>query len=123
MENVQADYVGLAHYRRHSAGKRDKNKWKRIADEQDIRTLLTSMDVILPHKRNYYFKTTYNQYAHAHHAINLDTTRTILEVKFPDFLQAFDDCIKQTDGHKFNMFIIKKNIADAYRKWLFQRAV
>lgn len=118
-KNVQADYVGLAHYRRHFAGKRNKDKWKRIANEADVKSILASTDVILPHKRNYYIETTYNQYAHAHHAIDLDTTRTILEEKYPDYTQTFDKCMQRTDGHKFNMFIMKKEIADAYCTWLF----
>ncbi|MCD7815565.1 MAG: DUF4422 domain-containing protein [Bacteroides sp.] len=118
-KNVKADYVGLVHYRRHFMAKSGKDKWKRIADDGDIRELLATTDVILPRKRNYYIETTYNQYAHAHHAVDLDTTRAILEERYPDYIQTFDKCMQRTDGHKFNMFIMKKEIAVAYCTWLF----
>ncbi|MCD8008840.1 MAG: DUF4422 domain-containing protein [Clostridiales bacterium] len=118
-KNVQADYIGLAHYRRHFTVGRDKDKWKRIAGKQDFEKVLKTTDVILPHKRNYYIETTYNQYAHAHHAIDLDTTREILQERYSDYVPAFDSCMKRTDGHKFNMFVMKREIADAYCQWLF----
>lgn len=118
-KNVEADYVGLAHYRRYFAAKRSKDKWMRIADERDIRMLLAETDVILPRKRNYYIETTYGQYAHAHHAIDLDVTRTILTENYPEYVQAFDACMRRTDGHKFNMFIMKRTVVDAYCEWLF----
>ncbi|MCD7748244.1 MAG: DUF4422 domain-containing protein [Firmicutes bacterium] len=118
-KNVQADYVGLVHYRRHFAAKNSKDKWMRIADEHDIMALLTEANAILPRKRNYYIETTYEQYAHAHHAVDLDMTRSILAENYPEYVETFDSCMRRTDGHKFNMFIMKRDIADAYCEWLF----
>lgn len=118
-KNLDADYLGLAHYRRHYTIKRFGNKWKRILNKEQIEVLLENNDIILPPKRNYFIETTYNQYVHAHHAADLDLTRDILVEKYPMYVKNFDDCMKSTKGHKFNMFIMKREYADQYCTWLF----
>ncbi len=119
-KNVQADYVGLVHYRRYFICKRHKDKWKSIAGRAEIENALKNTDVVLPKKRNYYIETTYSQYAHAHHAIDLDTVRVIIQEICPKYSSAFDETMERTKGHKFNMFIMKKTLADAYCEWLFE---
>ncbi len=118
-KNVEADYIGVVQYRRYFAARRGLDKWKRIATREDLAKVFAETDVILPRKRNYFIETTYSQYAHAHHAIDLDTTREILVEKYPDYVQTFDRNMKKTSGHKFNMFIMRKDMADAYCEWLF----
>ncbi len=118
-KNVEADYVGLVHYRRYFASKKGKDKWQRILNKEQIENILENTEVILPPKRNYYIESTYNQYAHAHHAVDLDTTREIISEKYPEYLGNFDKCMNKTSGHKFNMFVMKKSLADSYCKWLF----
>jgi hypothetical protein len=73
----------------------------------------------LPAKRNYFIETTYSQYAHAHHAIDLDATRSIISGKYPGFLAAFDKTMKSTKGHRFNMAVMKRPLFDDYCAWLF----
>ncbi len=118
-KNVEADYIGIVQYRRYFAARWGFNKWDRIATRDDLAKVLKETDVILPRKRNYFIETTYSQYAHAHHSIDLDTTREILVEKYPDYVSTFDRNMKQTSGHKFNMFIMRKDIADDYCEWLF----
>lgn len=81
--------------------------------------MLATKDIILPPKRNYFIETTYTQYVHAHHAADLDLTREILVEKYPMYVKYFDNCMKSTKGHKFNMFIMKREYADQYCEWLF----
>ena len=76
-------------------------------------------DVVLPKPRNYFIESNYSQYAHAHHAIDLDTTRAILSEKYPEYIPVYDNYMKRTTGHRFNMFIMKKEKFDAYCSWLF----
>lgn len=118
-KNLDCDYLGLVHYRRYFARKRTGDKWSRIAGSGDIKNALMKADIILPKKRHYHIETNYSQYAHAHHAIDLDTTREIIKEKYSGYLNAFDKSMKMTKGHKFNMFIMKKCYADAYCEWLF----
>lgn len=119
-KNLNADCIGLAHYRRHFTlrpGRGDK-KDKPITG-RELEGLLIENDVLLPKKRNYFIETNYSQYAHAHHAIDLDTTRDILAEKYPEYVKAFDRSMKKTTGHRFNMFIMKRDKFDAYCDWLF----
>lgn len=112
-KNIDADAVGLVHYRRHFKGARG------IAAGDEIRRLLSDHDIILPRKRNYFIESTYSQYAHAHHAEDLDAVRVIIEEKYPECIPAFDRVMRSTKGHRFNMFIMKKPLLDAYCEWLF----
>jgi hypothetical protein len=103
-----ADAVGLCHYRRFFK-----------ASQSKIAAMLDKADCILPKPRNYFIETTYSQYAHAHHAIDLDTTRKIIAERHPDYLAAFDATMKSTKGHRFNMLIMKRALLDRYCTWLF----
>ena len=39
--------------------------------------------------------------------------------KYPDYLTTFDNRMKMTHAHMFNMFIMKKELADQYCEFLF----
>lgn len=107
-KNLDADAIGLCHYRRF---------FKTSA--RPIAAILETTDCILPKPRNYFIESTYSQYAHAHHAIDLDTTRTIIAERHPDCLAAFDATMKSTKGHRFNMLIMKRPLLNRYCAWLF----
>ena len=119
-KNLKADYIGLAHYRRHfSNGTRLGNKKERVINSVEIGKKLEETDILLPTPRNYWIETNYSQYAHAHHAIDLDTTREILQDKYPQYIKAWDSSMKKTTGHRFNMFVMKRALFDQYCEWLF----
>lgn len=118
-KNLRADYVGIAHYRRHFAKYAFGTKWNRIVDEKCLNKLLHKYDVVLPKKRNYYIETTYTQYIHAHNKQDLDETERILQEYYPEYMEAYENCMGSTKGHKFNMLIMRKEILDKYCEWLF----
>lgn len=119
-KNLDADYVGLAHYRRHfSLKKKSKNKFKNVLTLEETSKLLDKTDVILPKKRNYAIETLYSHYAHTLYVEPLDETRKIIEEKYPEYIREFDNIKKRRSGHMFNMFIMKKEIFDRYCSWLF----
>ena len=118
-KNVSSDYLGVVHYRRHFVMGRGRDKWACVASKKYIEIALRCAPVILPQKRNYFIETTYSQYAHAHHAIDLDTTREILVERHPQYVKAFDANMKKIRGHKFNMFVMRRDLADTYCDWLF----
>lgn len=118
-KNLQADCIGLCHYRRHFAMNRKKDKWQRIASRGYIEKLFEENDVILPEKRNYFIETTYQQYIHAHNKQDLDKTEEILKKFYPQYMPAYKKVMDSTKGHRFNMMIMKKDIFDSYCEWLF----
>ena len=108
------------HYRRYfSNGKLLKRKEARILSEAELQKQLDRCDILLPRPRNYWIETNYSQYAHAHHAIDLDTTREILRERYPVYIKAFDASMKRTVGHRFNMFVMSHEKLCAYCAWLF----
>lgn len=118
-KNLHCEYLGLAHYRRQFTALRGTNDRRDVLTLDQASQLLDSADVLLPVKRNYWIETNYQQYIHAHHKEDLDTTREIISERYSEYLDTFDRVMKKTDGHRFNMFIMKRELADAYCEWLF----
>ena len=118
-KNLPAEYLGLAHYRRHFAGKRTGPKERRILTKEQAERLLQSSRVILPRPRHYRIETNYSQYVHAHHGEDLRETEAILRETHPEDLPAWETVMKRTWGHRFNMFIMDRQTADDYCAWLF----
>ncbi len=108
------------HYRRYfSNGKLLKRKEARILSEVEFQRELACCDILLPRPRNYWIETSYSQYAHAHHAIDLDTTREILRERYPAYIKAFDASMQRRVGHRFNMFVMSHEKLHAWCAWLF----
>ena len=118
-KNLSSDCLGLVHYRRYFSKGKTKDKKMRILSGRDIEELLRTTEIVLPKPRHYWIETNYSQYIHAHHAEDLDMTREILRDKYPDYIPAFDSVMKKRSGHRFNMFIMKKELLDEYCTWLF----
>ena len=120
-KHLDADYIGLVHYRRHFANKRlAADKWQRIISKRELAACLRRAPVLLPKPRHYHIETNYSHYAHAHHAADLDLTRTILTELYPGYVPAFDAVMQRTYGHRFNMFVMKKPYFDRWCTWLFR---
>ena len=118
-QNLQAEYVGLAHYRRHFASSRLADKWQRICTKAQMEALLQKAPVVLPKKRNYFIETNYQQYVHAHHEEDLAQTKAILQEDFPAYLPAYEKTMASTKGHRFNMFVMRQDLFLQYCQWLF----
>ncbi len=118
-KNLDADALGLCHYRRYFAGRRFGSRWDRILTGEQAEKLLLKAPVVLPKKRNYYIETGWSQYAHAHHEEDLLAVRAILKTRCPSYVPAFDRTLGRTTGHRFNMFIMRRETLDVYCTWLF----
>lgn len=123
-KNLDADYIGLAHYRRHFTAKsrsqrkgNDRFSW--VLTDNEAAELFEKYDIIVPSRRKYYIESLYSHYAHTHYAEHLDETRKIIGQMYPDYLGAYDRTVKKTSGYMFNMMIMKKEYLDSYCKWLF----
>jgi hypothetical protein len=118
-KNLEADYIGLVHYRRFLSIKRINTAEKSILSREDVSCLCEKWDIILPSKRYYIIETIHSHYAHAHNIEHLNITRQIIKEIYPDYLESFDRVMKRRSAHMFNMFIMKKELADEYCEWLF----
>ena len=119
-KNLDADYIGLAHYRRHFAKKtKSKNVFDHVAGSEEIKPIFEKCRVIVPKKRHYYIETLYSHYAHTHYSEQLDKTREIIGKLYPDYLKSYDKIVNQRSGYMFNMMIMEKKLVDEYCSWLF----
>ena len=119
-KNLDADYIGLAHYRRHFGGKgRGKDPLSRVLTEAEAVRLLEGRDGILPKERHYYIETLYDHYAHTMHVEPLDITGEIIRERYPAYAEAFEALKTRRSAHVFNMLILRRDHLDAYCTWLF----
>jgi hypothetical protein len=122
-KNLNADFYGLAHYRRHFTIKKPglfcSNKFPYVLKTTEVEPLLIDTSVILPKPRNYFIETNYSQFIHAHPAESLDLTKKILAEKYPYCLDAYEKVMMRTKAHRFNMFLMKNEVFHDYCCWLF----
>lgn len=117
-KNLDADFVGLVHYRRHFSMKR-KSGFDNVLTYEELRPYLDTIKVFVPNKRKYYIESLYSHYAHTHYASQLDETRKIIGEKYPEYLVSYDRIVKRSYGYMFNMMIMKKEMLNDYCSWLF----
>lgn len=122
-KNLDADYVGSVHYRRHfvsvnrgifSIGKREN-----ILTGADWKKILLNHPIIVPNKRKYYIESIKSQYVHAHDSYAFSVMEKILQEKYPLYISAFSNLSNRRWAHMFNMFVMRKDYFDAYCTWLF----
>ena len=118
-KNLNADYIGLAHYRRHFSMCRSKHDIRYVVTKEQLLPILEKYDVIVPCKRHYYIESLYSHYGHTHDIEHLNLTRSIISNLCSEYLIDFDVVMKRTSGHLFNMMIMRRDRYDEYCGWLF----
>ena len=123
-KNLDADYIGLVHYRRYfarSAGFHlsQDEKFQRILTREQLVPLLEKTDIILPRKRKYYIETIYDHYRHTMYIEPLDMAGQIIAEKYPEYSAEFENLKVRRSAHMFNMMIMRKDFLDSYCRWLF----
>ena len=118
-KNLDAAYIGLAHYRRHFGYKKTKDLFQSVLTYEQIAPYLGKIKVFTPNKRKYYIESLYDHYKHTHYIEQLDETRAIIAKLYPEYTDCFDKVVKRTYGYMFNMMILQKDLLDQYCQWLF----
>ncbi len=122
-KNLWYCYLGLVHYRRlfaHSAFSfTAQSKKNSILGPNDWAALLRKHPLILPKRRNYFIENRKKQFAHAHGEPALRYTEEALQACCPEYLPAYEKVMARTWGHIFNMFVMRRDLCDAYCVWLF----
>lgn len=118
-KNLDCEYTGLVHYRRHFCVKKGKDAFDSILTKSQANDLLFDIDCILPKKQKYYIENLYDHYAHTHDIMHLIILEEILKEKYPEYLVEFKRLKKRTSAHMFNMFIMRKDLFNNYCNWLF----
>ncbi|WGE71454.1 DUF4422 domain-containing protein [Actinobacillus equuli subsp. haemolyticus] len=140
--DTRSDYLGIMHYRRffdfNKKEQRELNMWGIIEEpefnldftkkygltEQEIEEQVFGYDLVLPLEWNVKqagWKNIKHNYVNSvyHHERDLDTTRNVVKELYPEYLSFFDETMNSSVGYFTNMFILKRELFDAYSEWLF----
>ena len=113
-KNLDADNIGLVHYRRYFMGKSGK-----AISGNEVDTLLSGYKIILPKKRRYFIETLYSHYVHTHNDEEIDVTANVVAKFYPDYKVSYDKIMKRNWGYMFNMMVLPKDLLNDYCMWLF----
>lgn len=123
-KNLPCDALGLMHYRRYLGKPRRMPPWTektaRIATGDELRAMLETTPVILPKKRDYFIESREEQFVHAHGRAGLSALRRVMARRCPQYLPAFERSMRATSGHCFNIFVMRRDLCDAYCAWMFE---
>lgn len=108
-----ADCVGICHYRRFLTSEEgfvfSEAEYGRILAEYDI---VTTRQLELP--------GSYREGFGAHHKVStLDETGRIIAELYPEYYDTFVTLVHQNKTYFGNIMVAKKELFDAYCKWLF----
>lgn len=117
-KNINEDYIGLVHYRRHFTLKHS-SKFEDLLKLEELKPDLGKVKIFVPTKRKYFIETLYSHYKHTHYSKQLDETRQIIFEKYPAYVVSYDKVVRHTCGYMFNMMIMEKQLFDEYCSWLF----
>lgn len=117
-QNLDADAIGLVHYRRYLSLNHRKDLGSVLTTAQ-TKQLLATADIILPPKRRYYIETNESHYLHAHHHEPFEVLRRVIQEQYPEYKPSFERVMKRTWAHMFNMFIMKRQPLNEYCTWMF----
>ena len=123
INNLDADYIGLVHYRRYFSTKKhlktEEEKFKNVLSGKKVDELLDRADIILPKKRNYFIESLYSHYEHTLHIEPLNIAGKIIQEKYPEYSAEFEKLHTRKSAHMFNMCIMERKILKEYCDWLF----
>lgn len=117
-KNLDEDYIGLVHYRRHFSIKKCA-EFENVLTMAELKPYLGRVKVFVPNRRKYFIESLYSHYKHTHYSEQLDETRKIIFEKYPAYLASYDKVLKHTYGYMFNMMIMERKLLNDYCTWLF----
>ena len=127
-KNLDADAIGLVHYRRYFTGKsrsyrkaHANNLMDCVLTTAEAGDLMEAYDIVVPTKRKYYIESLYSHYAHTLDAKHLDLAQEIIHSKCPEYDAACKKVYASTWGYMFNMCIMRRKSMSAFEARLFGR--
>lgn len=145
-KNTNSEIVGLSHYRRFFFSKNPgfKMKLKKLGEKligqgkkrfgvfytsdtadtqyiiegKEINCILHDYDAIIPLGRKMKY-SVWEQYKRRHKIQDLETTKLIINEKFPEYNNSFNEVMEKKELFPCNMFVMKRKHFDDYMEWLF----
>lgn len=133
--DFDADYYGFFHYRRYLSFNPvqlehynnivefeycdDEAVQKLMLNEKIMENLISQYDAVYPKENFLEGGTVYEHWVQHLVKSDLDLLMTIIMEKYPDFYEYAVEVMNSNVSVHCNMFIMKKEIFNAYSKWLF----
>ncbi len=113
-KNVEADYIGICHYRRFFA------EGKQIINELKLRDALADYDLVLP-RLDHFAVSVYKQYEYSseHNISDLDMAIKCISIKYPDYRDILNEVMIKKAFYPYNMMYMRKSLYHQYCEWLF----
>ena len=105
-KNLDADYIGLVHYRRYFASLNytiSKDPFDKIMNYVDVVLALKNADIVVPNKRKYYIESLYSHYDHTLDGKHLRVAYRIIAKNYPEYIPSANRVYRRTYGYMFNM--------------------
>ena len=118
-KNTKSKFIGLVHYRRYFFKKGTHHLINNVLSKKDAIDLLKEYDVLIPKKTRIIGNTVRGQFEKYHNIKDYDICRTVIEEKYPEYIDSFDKVSNRKYFYAFNMCIMGKKNFDEYCKWLF----
>ncbi len=112
-KNTADDVVGVCHYRRFLSVD------GRLLNRDDVDTLLSEYDLLLPESMLTEYDSLYDHYCASHYKEDIVLIRKIIEEETPEYLQAFDIVFSCNLFSVGNIVITRREHFDNYCSWLF----
>lgn len=114
-KHLDAEAVGLTHYRRYFAGSGEGG----ILTSKEAVKLFKKAPIIVPKERNYYIETLGDHYDHTFQSTHLDLLIETVAHMSPKSTPALYRKLSGTKAHMFNMMIMRRDLLDSYCSWMF----
>ncbi|ASA55900.1 DUF4422 domain-containing protein [Vibrio gazogenes] len=135
-KNVDAEYLGLFHYRRILDFKNNKNEdiynyqineKSNIFDDlgltdEEINKKLDEYNIITRKKQSLLEWSNFTikeHYAHEHLLEHLELATNYINGKYPEISNHWDDFLNQSESYFSNMFVMKRDIFNEFCKFVF----
>lgn len=120
-KNTHSEYVGMSHYRRWFYNCRWVHDKSRL-DADRVEELLKDHDIILTGTSWFGWRVIDNMNIALGKEITEEANRVFIDLireRQPDYLDAYCDVMEGNHMHICNLFVTRREIFDAYCKWLF----
>jgi hypothetical protein len=114
-KNLDADQLGLVHYRRYFAGSGDMG----VLSPEDVKRSFGKAPVILPRQTNYRIETLGSHYSHTFSNTDVAVLQQVLDSSDDEYGGALEKHLSRRSGHMYNMHVMRRDILNAYCEWLY----
>ena len=108
-KHTNEDYVGLVHYRRHFL----------LSDDWISQMRTVDADILLPIPM-YLGPSIGENYRFRHVSEDMDTLLKVIKEKYESDYKAVEKCFGDTVFFPCNMFVMERELLNAYCSWLFE---